>query len=78
MDHAIAPSFSTGQPICKAGIDLALHDLGESCTDSPSPSAWNQHGRDQITLSWTLNPRSLDEVEGLSRRAGSGAIRTST
>ena len=24
MEHAIAPSFSTGQPICKAGIDLAL------------------------------------------------------
>ena len=23
MEHAIAPSFSTGQPICKAGIDLA-------------------------------------------------------
>ena len=27
MDHAIAPSFSTGQPIAKAGIDIALHDL---------------------------------------------------
>ena len=27
MNRAIAPSFSTGQPICKAGIDLALHDL---------------------------------------------------
>jgi hypothetical protein len=27
MDHAIAPAFSTGQPIAKAGIDLALHDL---------------------------------------------------
>src|SRR5215203_1295897 len=27
MDHAIAPSFSTGQPIAKAGLDIALHDL---------------------------------------------------
>src|SRR5262245_1952089 len=27
MNRAIAPSFSTGQPICKAGIDLALFDL---------------------------------------------------
>ena len=27
MDRAIAPAFSTGQPIAKSGIDLALHDL---------------------------------------------------
>src|SRR5262245_8770566 len=27
MDHAIAPAFSTGQPIAKAGVDIALHDL---------------------------------------------------
>ena len=27
MDRYIAPSFTTGQPICKAGIDLALFDL---------------------------------------------------
>ncbi|MBI3464370.1 MAG: hypothetical protein HY000_15135 [Planctomycetes bacterium] len=27
MGRTIAPSFSTGQPICKAGIDLALWDL---------------------------------------------------
>jgi L-alanine-DL-glutamate epimerase-like enolase superfamily enzyme len=27
MNTIIAPSFSTGQPICKAGVDLALFDL---------------------------------------------------
>src|ERR1019366_8517209 len=27
MQKTIAPSFSTGMPIAKAGIDLALHDL---------------------------------------------------
>ena len=27
MNRAIAPAFSTGQPIAKSGIDLALHDL---------------------------------------------------
>jgi L-alanine-DL-glutamate epimerase-like enolase superfamily enzyme len=26
MQKAIAPSFSTGMPIAKAGVDLALHD----------------------------------------------------
>jgi muconate cycloisomerase len=65
MDHAIAPSFSTGQPICKAGIDLALHDLSGKLRRQSIASAWGQHGRDRITLSWTLNPRSLAEVEAL-------------
>ena len=27
MNRSIAPAFSTGQPIAKAGIDIALHDL---------------------------------------------------
>lgn len=65
MDHAIAPSFSTGQPICKAGIDLALHDLVGRLHGQSLASAWNRHGRGQITLSWTLNPRRLNEVEAL-------------
>jgi L-alanine-DL-glutamate epimerase-like enolase superfamily enzyme len=65
MDHAIAPSFSTGQPICKAGIDLALHDLGGKLRSQSVSRAWDRHGRDRITLSWTLNPRTLDEVEAL-------------
>ena len=65
MDHAIAPSFSTGQPICKAGIDLAVHDLMGKLRGESVATNWRQHGRDQITLSWTLNPRRLDEVEAL-------------
>ncbi len=65
MDHAIAPSFSTGQPICKAAIDLALHDLAGKLRGQSVASAWHQRGRSQITLSWTLNPRSLDDVEAL-------------
>ncbi|MGC8644341.1 MAG: mandelate racemase/muconate lactonizing enzyme family protein [Isosphaeraceae bacterium] len=65
MEHAIAPSFSTGQPICKAGIDLALHDLIGKLRGQSAAAAWHQHGRDRITLSWTLNPRRLNEVEGL-------------
>jgi L-alanine-DL-glutamate epimerase-like enolase superfamily enzyme len=73
MDHAIAPSFSTGQPICKAGIDLALHDLNGKLRRLPAVAGWTKPGRDRITLSWTLNPRSLDEVESLveeGRRRG--------
>ncbi|MDO8544646.1 MAG: enolase C-terminal domain-like protein [Opitutaceae bacterium] len=64
MTRTIAPSFSTGQPICKAGIDLALFDLTGRLERKTAGERWNRRGRDTITLSWTLNPRSLDEVEG--------------
>jgi L-alanine-DL-glutamate epimerase-like enolase superfamily enzyme len=65
MNRAIAPSFSTGQPICKAGIDLALFDLTGKLLGQPAARRWGRQGRQQITLSWTLNPRTLDEVEPL-------------
>lgn len=65
MNSAIAPSFSTGQPIAKAGLDLALHDLAGRLRGQSVAKAWPRVGRDRITLSWTLNPRTLDEVEPL-------------
>jgi L-alanine-DL-glutamate epimerase-like enolase superfamily enzyme len=65
MDHAIAPSFSTGQPICKAGVDLALFDLTGKLLQQSAAMRWQRPGRARITLSWTLNPRSLDEIEAL-------------
>jgi L-alanine-DL-glutamate epimerase-like enolase superfamily enzyme len=73
MNQAIAPSFSTGQPICKAGIDLALLDLAGRITGKSVAAPWGKSGRKKLTLSWTLNPRSLDEVESLieeGRKAG--------
>ena len=65
LNSNIAPSFSTGQPICKAGLDLALADLNGRMRGENVARAWQRSGRDRITLSWTLNPRTLDEVEGL-------------
>jgi L-alanine-DL-glutamate epimerase-like enolase superfamily enzyme len=65
MNQAIAPSFSTGQPMCKAGVDLALFDLTGKLLKQPAAQRWNRKGRDRLTLSWTLNPRTLDEVERL-------------
>jgi L-alanine-DL-glutamate epimerase-like enolase superfamily enzyme len=65
MNRLIAPSFSTGQPICKAGLDLALFDLTGKLLKQSAAARWGRTGRDRITLSWTLNPRTLDEVESL-------------
>lgn len=53
MNRVIAPSFSTGQPICKAGIDLALFDLADSGV--------SQSGS-HVMLSWTIDARTLDDV----------------
>lgn len=65
MNRAIAPSFSTGQPIAKAGIDLALFDLTGKLLGQSAAQRWGRPGRERITLSWTLNPRTLDDIEPL-------------
>ena len=65
LNSNIAPSFSTGQPICKAGLDLALADLNGKLQKENAAQSWKRKGRDHIALSWTLNPRTLDETEGL-------------
>lgn len=65
MNRAIAPSFSTGQPIAKAGIDLALHDLAGK---RELRTVWERlggRGKRSVTLSWTLNPKALDDVPRL-------------
>lgn len=63
LTRMIAPSFSIGQPICKAGLDLAWFDLTGRIRRQTAATRWNRRGRDRITLSWTLNPRTLEEVE---------------
>lgn len=65
MNRVIAPSFSTGQPIAKAGVDLALFDLTGRVLGQTAARRWSRPGRRRLTLSWTLNPRGLDEVEAL-------------
>lgn len=69
MDRSIAPSFSTGQPICKAGIDLALFDLTGQVLKQSAAQRWKRNDRKKITLSWTINPRTLEEVGELIEQA---------
>ena len=65
MNRTVAASFSTGMPIAKAGMDLALHDLAGRLANRPVSTWWGRKGRERVTLSWTLNPRTLDETGGL-------------
>lgn len=73
MNKAIAPSFSTGMPLAKAGIDLALHDIAGKLAGKSLPQLWGRKPLDRIVLSWTVNVKTLGEAESLmadGRRLG--------
>ncbi|MEX0704395.1 MAG: enolase C-terminal domain-like protein, partial [Planctomycetales bacterium] len=75
LDRAIAPSFSTGQPICKAGIDLALFDLTGRARGVTASERWGRAGNSHVTLSWTLDPGSLNEIPELIAEAHARGFR---
>jgi L-alanine-DL-glutamate epimerase-like enolase superfamily enzyme len=77
MNTAIRPAFSVGQPLCKAALDLACHDLVGQQRGVP---AWQLFGapaarmggpdpapaftpRPALTLSWTVASPKLETVE---------------
>ena len=63
MDLTIHAGFSTGMPLTRAGIDIALHDLTGKWLGQSLSEMWNRPRGGPLTLSWTVNVRSLDEVE---------------
>ena len=63
MNREIAPSFSTGQPICKAGVELAIADLAGKLLRQSAAARFGGLRKERITLSWTLNPRSVAELD---------------
>jgi len=62
MDRVLAPGFTTGMPISRAGIDLALHDLTGKLSGKTLAQMWNKSKGGPITLSWTVNVTSLDDI----------------
>ena len=73
LNKAIAASYSTGMPIAKAGIDLALHDLAGKMAGKSVAELWGRKAAARIPLSWTVNVKTIEEVEGLmaeGRRRG--------
>jgi len=65
MDKAIAPGFSTGMPISRAGIDIALHDLAARLRGQSFAQMWGKSAGAPITLSWTINVADIGEVGGV-------------
>jgi len=63
MDLALAPGFSTAMPIARSGLDIALHDLAGKLKGQSLSQMWNRSRGGPLTLSWTVNARTLDEAE---------------
>jgi L-alanine-DL-glutamate epimerase-like enolase superfamily enzyme len=62
MDRAIRPDFSTGMPLTRAAVDMALHDLVGKIGDKSLAEVWGRRRRGRLALSWTVNVISLDDV----------------
>jgi L-alanine-DL-glutamate epimerase-like enolase superfamily enzyme len=65
MNQAIAASFSTGTPIAKAGVDVALHDIAGKLAEKSLPELWRRKPLERIVLSWTVNAKAIGKVEPL-------------
>lgn len=65
MDSAVAPGFSTGMPISRAGIDIALHDLKGKLLNKSLAQLWGRTKGDPIYLSWTVNVTRIEDVSVL-------------
>ena len=65
MEKAIRPSFSIGQPLAKAAIDLACYDLWGQQVGKPVYELLGGARTSEIRLSWTINSTSLDQAARL-------------
>lgn len=63
LDRALAPGFSTAMPIARCGLDIALHDLTGKLKGQSLSQMWQKPRGGPLTLSWTVNARTLDEAE---------------
>jgi muconate cycloisomerase len=63
MERAIRPSFSVGQPLAKAAVDLACYDLWGRQTGRPVCEILGGNASHDIKLSWTVNAASIEAAE---------------
>ena len=63
LDAALAPSFSIGMPLARAGLDIALHDLIGKLTGRSLAQMWGRPAGGPVQLGWTISVQSLEELE---------------
>lgn len=73
MERAIRPSFSVGQPLAKAALDLACYDLWGRQSGRAVCEILGKKIASEIRLSWTINAASLEKAhEQLERGRAAG------
>jgi L-alanine-DL-glutamate epimerase-like enolase superfamily enzyme len=63
MERAIRPSFSVGQPLCKAAVDLACYDLWGKQAGRSVSDLLGGAKRSTVKLSWTVQAPTLAGAE---------------
>jgi L-alanine-DL-glutamate epimerase-like enolase superfamily enzyme len=63
MNDEIRPAFSTGQPLCKAAVDLACYDLVGKRTGQTVSEMLGGARQDRVMLSWTVASPDMAGVE---------------
>jgi L-alanine-DL-glutamate epimerase-like enolase superfamily enzyme len=71
MDKALAPGFTTGMPITRAGVDIALHDLAGKIQGKNIAELWGKQPGGQLALSWTVNVTKIEDVERVMKEGRS-------
>lgn len=62
LDQAIAPGFTTGMPIARAGIDIAVWDMLGRAAGKPLHELWQKPAPKPLLLSWTVNVKSIEDA----------------
>lgn len=62
MSREIASGYTLGQPIARAGLDIAVHDAIGKALGIPLWAYWGLRRQHALTLSWTVAVSDLDEV----------------
>lgn len=75
MDKEIAPGYTLGQPIARAGLDIAAHDAIGKVLNLPIRDYWGVKRKDAIALSWTVAVSDLDEIGGIVEEGKSKGYR---
>jgi muconate cycloisomerase len=63
MERAIRPSFSVGQPLCKAAVDLACYDLWGKKAGKTVAALLGGAKNTEVKLSWTVQAPTLAAAE---------------
>lgn len=69
MDAEIAPGPCGGQPIAKAAIDTAVHDLLARCQRVPLCALWGTPPSAAICLSYLISTRDAADAEAMAKVA---------